>query len=90
MVWNVIWSLIPTKCLFPVRKNRNLNHDHSNHSSHSHGNVVSLTEKEEVKSKEEEERNEEVKALVDCGGRDLGFCDMSSKYPGYDLLMGFL
>jgi len=47
--------------------------------------VVSLTEKEEVKSKEEEERNEEVKALVDCGGRDLGFCDMSSKYPGYDI-----
>ena len=28
------------------------------------------------------ERIDEVIELVDCGGRDLGFCDMSSKYPG--------
>ena len=23
-----------------------------------------------------------VRDLVDCGGSDLGFCDMSSNYPG--------
>ena len=75
-----------TDASFSGRKNRHLNHSHEQnanltgvHRQHS-GNVISLTE--EVKSKEEEERNEEVKALVDCGGRDLGFCDMSSKYPG--------
>ena len=28
------------------------------------------------------ERIDEVIELVDCGGRDLGFCDMNSKYPG--------
>lgn len=28
-------------------------------------------------------RIDEVRDLVDCGGSDLGFCDMSSKYPGY-------
>jgi hypothetical protein len=75
-----------TNTFFAGRKNRLLNHSHDGHSNHSHSNnnnnVVSLTDKEEVKTKEEEERNEEVKALVDCGGRDLGFCDMSSKYPG--------
>ena len=27
-------------------------------------------------------RVDEVRDLVDCGGSDLGFCDMSSKYPG--------
>ena len=27
-------------------------------------------------------RIEEVKELVDCGGSDLGFCDMNSRYPG--------
>ncbi len=26
--------------------------------------------------------DDEVRHLVDCGGSDLGFCDMSSKYPG--------
>ena len=29
-----------------------------------------------------ERRIDEVRDLVDCGGSDLGFCDMSSKYPG--------
>jgi hypothetical protein len=24
-----------------------------------------------------------VRELVDCGGSDLGFCDMNSRYPGY-------
>jgi hypothetical protein len=28
-------------------------------------------------------RTDEVIDLVDCGGMDLGFCDMSSKYPGH-------
>ena len=27
-------------------------------------------------------RADVVTELVDCGGSDLGFCDMSSKYPG--------
>ena len=26
--------------------------------------------------------NEVVRELVDCGGSDLGFCDMNSRYPG--------
>ena len=26
--------------------------------------------------------NEIVRELVDCGGSDLGFCDMNSRYPG--------
>ena len=69
-----------------------MNHSHEYPSNQSAGhrhnaNVVSLTDKDETKTKEEEERNEEVKALVDCGGRDLGFCDMSSKYPGYVLVI---
>lgn len=87
-------DVIPTASLDDTRnsrKNRLLNpiQDHHNHShQHNNNNVVSLTDKDEVKSKEEEERNEEVKALVDCGGRDLGFCDMSSKYPGH--MMGNL
>ena len=25
---------------------------------------------------------EHLHSLVDCGGRDLGFCDMNSRYPG--------
>ena len=29
--------------------------------------------------------NEIVRELVDCGGSDLGFCDMNSRYPGYGL-----
>ena len=35
------------------------------------------------------ERIDEVIELVDCGGRDLGFCDMSSKYPGSDIIFQF-
>lgn len=31
---------------------------------------------------------EHLHSLVDCGGRDLGFCDMNSRYPGH--MMGNL
>ena len=44
------------------------NHHDDNHHSHHHNEII--------------ERIDEVIELVDCGGRDLGFCDMSSKYPG--------
>ena len=29
------------------------------------------------------DRFTEVIDAVDCGGMDMGFCDMSSKYPGH-------
>jgi len=71
----------------PGRTNRLLNHHHQHHhTNHSH-NVISLTESEEVQKTTPEEE-EQVRGLVDCGGRDLGFCDMSSKYPGH--MMGNL
>ena len=52
------------------RENRLLaTHNHGGHDHHQHHNEII-------------ERIDEVIELVDCGGRDLGFCDMSSKYPG--------
>ena len=54
------------------RENRLLathNHGGHDHQHHQHHNEII-------------ERIDEVIELVDCGGRDLGFCDMSSKYPG--------
>ena len=44
---------------------------HSQHGKHHHQHHNEIIE-----------RIDEVIELVDCGGRDLGFCDMSSKYPG--------
>jgi len=60
------------------RENRLLathNHGGHDHQHHQHHNEII-------------ERIDEVIELVDCGGRDLGFCDMSSKYPGH--MMGNL
>ena len=34
--------------------------------------------------------NEIVRELVDCGGSDLGFCDMNSRYPGYGILSKYI
>lgn len=51
------------------RSNRLLHHgDNHNHHQHVQSEII--------------ERMDEVIELVDCGGRDLGFCDMNSKYPG--------
>ena len=55
------------------RNDRLLHHDpnaagNGHHHNHHHNEII--------------ERIDEVIELVDCGGRDLGFCDMSSKYPG--------
>jgi len=50
---------------------------HSQHGKHHHQHHNEIIE-----------RIDEVIELVDCGGRDLGFCDMSSKYPGH--MMGNL
>lgn len=55
------------------REDRLLHQHHAVHHSH-HNEII--------------ERIDEVIELVDCGGRDLGFCDMSSKYPGH--MMGNL
>ena len=51
-----------------------LHGDHGHHHQH-HNEII--------------ERIDEVIELVDCGGRDLGFCDMSSKYPGSDIIFQF-
>ena len=44
----------------------------------------SNTEKLNLKSHDNSHdlTEEHLHSLVDCGGRDLGFCDMNSRYPG--------
>lgn len=61
-------------------------HDHQHHDHHSHGKHQQNHHHQH--HNEIIERIDEVIELVDCGGRDLGFCDMSSKYPGH--MMGNL
>ena len=62
-------SSVKFKCTFFLISDHH-SHDkhHQNHHHQHHNEII--------------ERIDEVIELVDCGGRDLGFCDMSSKYPG--------
>ena len=73
--------------------NHNHNHgNHGNHGSHNNNNRENRLlatqhnhgghDQHHQHHNEIIERIDEVIELVDCGGRDLGFCDMSSKYPG--------
>lgn len=79
--------------------NHNHNHgNHGNHGSHNNNNRENRLlatqhnhgghDQHHQHHNEIIERIDEVIELVDCGGRDLGFCDMSSKYPGH--MMGNL
>ena len=80
--------------------NSNVTHCDSSEVGHSHNSLESnsLDEggvvHEGVGGHGEADRRieDEVTDLVDCGGRDLGFCDMNSRYPGSVLVvdMSFL
>merc|ERR1712223_1366047 len=64
-------------------------HDHQHHDPHHSQQHGKHQQKHHHQHHNEIiERIDEVIELVDCGGRDLGFCDMSSKYPGH--MMGNL
>ena len=55
---------------------------HGHHESHRNTRLLHHDNSHQHVMTEIIERIDEVIELVDCGGRDLGFCDMDSKYPG--------
>ena len=56
----------------------------SNDHEHSHNSLDStgLTGHDSSAHEAERRSHHEITEMVDCGGRDLGFCDMNSRYPG--------
>jgi hypothetical protein len=75
---------------------RQLSHVEHNHHSIASGNEghnidhSHVHDSNHIEDEKDNRRidNEVVRELVDCGGSDLGFCDMNSRYPGH--MMGNL
>ena len=66
LYWIFTWRVF-----FTGNEGHNIEHSHVHDSNH-------------IEDEKNNRRidNEVVRELVDCGGSDLGFCDMNSRYPG--------